>query len=151
MTASFILAEAFLSFKDLGGVCAEGTHYKIHLPAGQNSTIAVDAAHGGTIKFPMSSEAAAIAGRDNALLVENGAALGAKDVHWKLDVHKFHGTEYSDLCNLSQSRVGGHLELTSTLLKLPETLAGVVREVRDILLRLAHAADGPIEPEASFC
>lgn len=207
MTSALVLAETFLSFKDLAGAYAEGIDYQIHLSAGRSPTIAVVAPHGGAIEFPTSQVAAAIAGRefslysfegiriadnypalhlrserfdeprclelisrcdrvvtvhgctgvsqavllggrDKALGVEIATALGAEGVYCKLDGHKFVGTDASNICNRGRSRAGVQLELTSALRKSPEAVAGVVRAVRNVLLRLAYAADGPREPQA---
>lgn len=207
MKSALVLAETFLSFKDLAGVYAEGVDYQIHLSAGLDPTIAVVAPHGGTIEFPTSRVAAAIAGRefsfysfegiraaenyaalhlrserfdeprclelisrcdrvvtvhgckgvdqavllggrDKVLGAEIAAALGAEGVYCNLDGHKFYGTDASNICNRGRSRAGVQLELTSALRKSPEAVAGVVRAVRNVLLRLAHVAVGAREPQA---
>lgn len=207
MTSALVLAETFLSFKDLAGVYAEDVDYQIHLSAGLKPKIAVVAPHGGAIEFPTSQVAAAIAGRefsfysfegiraadnyaalhlrserfdeprclelisgcdrvvtvhgckgvdqavllggrDRALGVEIAAALGAEGIYCNLDGHKFYGSDASNICNRGRSEAGVQLELTSTLRKSPEAVAGVVRAVRNVLLRLADAADGPREPQA---
>lgn len=207
MTSSLVLAETYLSFKDLAGAYAEGVDYRIHLSEGLNPTIALVAPHGGAIEFPTSRVAAAIAGRefsfysfegiraadnyaalhlrserfdeprclelisrcdrvvtihgckgvnqavllggrDSELGVKIAAALGAEGVDCNLDGHKFYGTDASNICNRSRSRAGVQLELTSALRKSPEAVAGVVRAVRNVLLRLACAADEPREPKA---
>jgi phage replication-related protein YjqB (UPF0714/DUF867 family) len=207
MTSALILAETFLSFKDLAGAYGEGVDYQIRLSAGLKPKIAVVAPHGGAIEFPTSQVAAAIAGREfsfysfegiraadnyaalhlrserfdeprclelisdcdhvvtihgckgadqavllggrnKALVVEIAAALGAEGIYYHLDGHKFYGSDASNICNRGRSRAGVQLELTSTLRKSPEAVAGVVRAVRNVLLRLADAGDGPREPQA---
>lgn len=207
MTSPVVLAETFLSFKDLAGAYAEGVDYQIHLSAGLNPTIAVVAPHGGAIEMPTSSVAAAIAGRefsfysfegirparnydalhlrserfdeprclelvsscdrvvtvhgckgvdqavllggrDRELGVAIAAALEAEGVKCHLDGHKYYGTDASNICNRGRSRAGVQLELTSALRKSPDALSGVVRAIRNVLLRLANAAHGPGEPKA---
>lgn len=206
MTSALVLAETFLSFKDLASTYAEGIDYQIHLSAGLKPKIAVVAPHGGAIEFPTSRVAAAIAGRefsfysfegiraadnyaalhlrserfdeprclklisgcdnvvtvhgckgvdqavllggrDKALGVEIATALGVEGIYCNLDGHKFYGTDASNICNRGRSGAGVQLELTSTLRKSPEAVAGVVRAVRNVLLRLADAADRPREPQ----
>ena len=207
MTSIVVLAETFLSFKDLAGAYAEGVDYQIHLSSGLNPTIAVVAPHGGAIEMSTSSIAAAIAGRefsfysydgirparnydalhlrsesfdepqclelvsscdrvvtvhgckgvdqavllggrDRELGVAIAAALEAEGVKCHLDGHKFYGTDASNICNRGRSRAGVQLELTSALRKSPDALSGVVRAVRNVLLRLANTVHGPDEPKA---
>lgn len=207
MTSALVLAETFLSFKDLAGAYAEDVDNQIHLSAGLKSKITVVAPHGGAIEFPTSGVTTAITGRefsfysfegiraadnyaalhlrserfdeprylelisgcdhvvtvhgckgvdqevllggrDKALGVEIAAALGAEGIYCNRDGHKFYGTDASNICNRGRSRTGVQLELTSTLRKSPEAVAGVVRAVRKVLLRLADAADGPRERQA---
>ena len=64
MTSALVLADTFLSFKDLAGVYAEGVDYQIPLSAGLKPKIAVVASYGGAIEFPTSRVVAAIAGRE---------------------------------------------------------------------------------------
>lgn len=206
MTSALILAETFLSFKDLAGAYAEGVDYQIHLSAGLKPKMAMVTPHGGAIEFPTSGVAAGIAGRefsfysfegiraaknyaalhfrserfdeprfielisgcyhvlavyrckgvdqavllggrDKALGVEIAAALGAEGIYCNLDEHKFYSTNVFNSCNRGRSRAGVQLKLASTLRKSPEAVAGVVRAVRNVLLRLVDAADGPREPQ----
>ncbi|RUP25386.1 poly-gamma-glutamate hydrolase family protein [Curvibacter gracilis] len=206
MTPALVLAETFLSFKDLARAYEVDVDYQINLSAGLNPKIAVVAPHGGAIEFPTSRVAAAIAGhefsfysfegireadnyaalhlrserfdeprclelisgcdhvvtvhgckgvdqavllggRDKALGEEIAAALGAEGIYCKFDGHKFYGTDAFNICNRGRSRAGVQLELTSTLRNSPEAVAGVVRAVRNVLLRLVDAADGPCEPQ----
>ena len=93
-------------------------------------------------------QAVLLGGRDKALGVEIASALGVEGIYCNLDGHKFYGTDASNICNRGLSGAGVQLELTSTLRKSPEAVAGVVRAVRNVLLRLADAADGPREPQA---
>lgn len=88
-----------------------------------------------------------LCGRDKTLGVEIAAALGAEGVYCNLDGHKFFGTDPSNICDRGRSRTGVQSELTSALRKSPEAVAGVVRAVRNALLRLAYAANGPREPQ----
>ena len=165
MTPAVVLAKTSVSFKDLADAYSEGVDYQIHVSAGLSPTMAMVAPHRYANESPTSQVSAAIAvvtvpgctgvnhavvlgGRDKALGVENATALGAEGVYCKLDGHKFFGTDASNICNRGRSRAGVQLELTPALRKSPEAVAGVVRAVRNYLLRLAYAAAGPREPLA---
>ncbi len=89
MTSDLVLAETFLSFKDLAGAYAQDVDYQIHLTAGLNPMIAVVAPHGDAIEFPTSRVAAAIAGREFSFYsfegiraADNYAALHVRSVRF---------------------------------------------------------------------